>query len=67
MLDFSNSWEFCFTQLCVYEQVEHVISKVKQRLGLLHRINHLLLHNACLFFFFIKVAYPSLRRYGASR
>ena len=33
------------------EHVEHVTSKVNQRLGLLHRIKHLLLYNARLLYY----------------
>ena len=33
------------------EHVEHVISAVNQRLGLLRKIKHLLLYNACLLYY----------------
>jgi len=39
---------FTFLQHYVAKQVEHVISRVKQRLSRLHRIKRLSPHNACL-------------------
>ena len=51
---------FTFLQHYVSEQVEHVISKVSQRLSLLHRISGLSPHNAGIFFIQVALFFLSL-------